>query len=127
MKGNCFLILTCVMAGCSNENEMELEALPGIYAAYYTDEYSERFDTLFIKPVSVGRSDLFMIEKHSSAFRVLDGVVMPPQRRYHQWEGAFDHPTGSILLEPGKPLYYDREKEEIRIGKQRFQKINQLP
>lgn len=127
MKRYAWLNLVCLIAGCSTNQQESSDGLPGVYTTYYTDEYSERFDTLLIKPVSIRRSDAFTIEKLSVAKKVLDGRVLPNQKRVKHWDGIYDHQSGSILLEPGKLLYYNREGEQVLIGKQRFQKIKSLP
>ena len=112
--------------GCKADQQDGSEGLPGIYTTYYTDEFSERFDTLFIRPVSIKRSDAYTIEKLSVAKKVLDGKMLPNQKRVKHWDGIYDHQSGSIMLEPGKHLYYDQEGQEIIIGKQRFHKIKSL-
>ena len=113
--------------GCKADQQESSDGLPGIYTTYYTDEFSERYDTLLIEPVSIKRSDAYTIEKTSIAKKVLDGSILPSQKRVKHWDGIYDHQSGSILLEPGKHLYYDKEGQQILIGKQRFLKIKSWP
>lgn len=123
MKSYYFLIMALILS-CSNANKKQEQKITGQYARYYKDEYTTRYDTLAIQPVSDIVNGLYKVEKRSSYQKTWENKTLPEKRESRHWTSEYQSQTASLLLQPGLSLYFDKGNEQAILGNQRYKKIN---
>lgn len=118
-------ILVLAMYSCSLIGSDKVKPfIPGTYIRHYTDEYTDSYDTITIQPITPAGSDRYAITKRSRFEKIDDAGKKVPGYELKHWMGVYDEKTKTLWLQaPGKRMYFDPVKSELKIGTEPYKKI----
>lgn len=127
MKIVLFTYITVMMlCGCSiiTQKDKVRSFIPGVYVRYYTDEYTDSYDTLTIKTITTEGSKGYIVIKRSHFQKLGNDGNKFSGYGLKKWTGVYDDKTKTVWLkEPGKEIYFDPANNELKIGTQSYKKL----
>ena len=121
-----FSVLMIVVYGCRGtlKKDEVKELIPGIYVRYYTDEYSNSFDTIEIRLTATEGSEGYIITKKTSIQKQNNEGKIAQEYQVKRWNGFYDETTKTIWLSStGKRIYFDFARNELKIGENPYKKL----
>lgn len=93
----------------------------GTYTRHYTDEYTDSYDTILI---SQNENNTYTLTKISNYKKLNDQSYWIAGCEEKKWFATYDKGTGTLFLpSPGKTVFFDMKKSELRIGAESYKKI----
>jgi hypothetical protein len=119
------LIISVILLGCDwIKTDNVKPFIPGVYARHYKDEYTNSYDTISIRLINPPGTNDYTIIKRSHFEKLSDNGKMIPGYELKHWTGTYDDKTKTIWLQAaGKRIYFDPDKEELKIGTEPYKKL----
>ena len=121
-----FSVLMVVFYGCHGtlKKDVVKELIPGVYARYCTDEYSNSYDTIEIRLIATEGSDGYTITKRTRIQKQTNEGKFVQEYQVKRWNGLYDDTTKTIwLTSMGKRIYFYPAKNELKIRTQPYKKL----
>lgn len=121
-----YLHLLLLICGCERirSKDQVKSFIPGIYVRHYVDEYTNSYDTIVIKLISVDGSEAYTVVKRSRFQKQTNEGKAADGEEFKNWAGFYDENTKTIWLEgQGKRIYFDPRMNELKIGTQPYKKL----
>lgn len=100
------------------------EFIPGVYVRHYSDEYTDSYDTIQIKLVNRSGSEGYSVIKRTRFRKQTDDGKTIPGYEIKNWFGTYDDHSKTLWLQgPGKQIYFDPTKSELKMGAQPYKKL----
>jgi hypothetical protein len=118
-------LLFVILIACNESASDEVKSfIPGTYSRHYTDEFTDSYDTVEIKLVTSGGSEGFEISKRMRFQKTIDGQQTPVDYKTETWFGNYDKDAKTVYIpKSGKTIYFDPEKNELKMGTEPYKKI----
>ena len=124
------LVLTVLFTSCAGgDTDKVREYIPGLYARVFKDSLSETtntvgIDTLEIKRVTDGGSELYEIERRMKFQRTVDGELKPEEYKVENWKGIYDKDKKIIQeTSKGKIISFVPEKNILLVNTAEYKKL----
>ena len=119
-------ILLLVFVACNQKasSNATIDFIPGIYTAYYENEFHKTFDTLVIKQ-NIAGNRVYDINRAIYYTTMVDGKTLTPVYKKEATVGLFDE-KNNILVEQthGSIISFDPANNTLQKGNIKYKKLN---